>query len=91
MGCGQGDVPQSEPRVRRGRGRPPGRGRRGGNVCQRDVNGSLDSQFQAEAAASKRLRTEDANDSDNNVEDLSGQLHQQEHFNAGSSVNDNGP
>ena len=35
----------------------------------------------------------DANDSDNNVEDLSGQLHQPKHSAAGSSstVNDNGP
>ena len=87
VGRGRGDVSQSEPPVRRGRGRPPGRGRRGVNVGQRDVNVSHDSQ--AEAAASKRLRTEDANFSDNNVADL--QLHQPEHSNAGSSVIDNGP
>ena len=89
VGRGRGDVSQSEPPVRRGRGRPPGPGRCGGNVRQWDFYESPDSQV--EAAASKRLRTEDANDSDNNVEDLSGQLHQPEHSNAGSSVNDNGP
>ena len=47
VGRGQGDVSKSKPPIRQGRGRPPGRGRRGGNVCQRDVNESHDSQAEA--------------------------------------------